>query len=451
MEQILRVPLVSNDPAAVPLKQTIDEINKREAEIQAARSIFTDSARQVTEPRARLAVLRNQALPQALNGLLATLRLRENAMTRQISDATNELQKIPQRTIEEGRLRREQIVASDLYTQLRTRYAEANLAQQAAVPDVKILDSAVTPLRPNKSTAPQLFGGAVLAGLGLGLVLAIGLDRLDRRFRYPDQATRELGLQILGVVPVIHQDGRRQTPERLAQIVESFRSLRMNVRYAAMSDRVTLTVTSPGPGDGKSLVASNLALSFAEGGWRTVIIDGDLRRGQLNATFDLPQGPGLVEYLEGTSLLGEVMQPTKHDNLSLISSGARHRRGPELLATPRMSQLVAQLAAEHDVVIVDSPPLGAGTDAYALGTATRQMALVLRAGKTDMKMAKAKLAVLDQLPVEVTGTVLNSIDTEGQYQYYSYDPEYTMMEEPAPTSGAISSGSTGKALARSER
>src|SRR3712207_9036566 len=100
----------------------------------------------------------------------------------------------------------------------------------------------------------------------------------------------------------------------------------MNIRYAAGApDRgLAFGVTSPGPGAGKSLIASNLALSFAEGGWRTVIIDGDLRRGQLNATFDLPQGPGLVEYPEGTSSLGEVLQNTRHANLTLIASCAGH-------------------------------------------------------------------------------------------------------------------------------
>ena len=231
------------------------------------------------------------------------------------------------------------------------------------------------------------------------------------------------------VVPVIDQT-RRQSPERVAQIVEAFRSIRMNVRYACMpGTRVTLTVTSPGPNDGKSLVASNLALSFAEGGWRTVLIDGDLRRGQINTTFDLPSTPGLVEYLEGTSPLSEVLYQTNHESLHLLPSGTRHRRGPELLAAPRMQALVAQLSRDYDAVLIDSPPLGAGTDAYALGTATGNLAIGLRGGMTDLKMAQAKLHVLDNLPVRVIGAVLNGIETEGQYQYYSYDPEYAMIEE----------------------
>jgi tyrosine-protein kinase Etk/Wzc len=226
---------------------------------------------------------------------------------------------------------------------------------------------------------------------------------------------------------------RRQTPEQVAQVVEAFRSLRMNVRYACMPNtRVTLTVTSPGANDGKSLIASNLALSFAEGGWRTVLVDGDLRRGQLSTTFDLPSGPGLVEYLEGTSLLSEVIQETSHGNLALVATGTRHRRGPELLGTPRMQQLIAALSAEFDAVIVDSPPLGAGTDAYALGTATANLALVVRRSATDLRMAEAKLQALDTLPVQVIGAVLNEVDSSSaMYQYYSYDPEYVLVEGDA--------------------
>jgi capsular exopolysaccharide synthesis family protein len=364
--------------------------------------------------------------------VLGQVRQREATLDALISSSEKDLQGIPSRTINEEALRREVANASALYTSLQQRYAEAELSEKSTIPDVRVLDAAVMPLTPTANTVPKIIAAAVLGSLGLGLGLALLLDRIDRRFRYPSQATKDLGLEILGVVPAIDQT-RRQSPERVAQIVEAFRSIRMNVRYACMPGaRVALTLTSPGPNDGKSLVASNLALSFAEGGWRTVLVDGDLRRGQLNTTFDLPQSPGLVEYLEGTSLLGEVLYQTSHENLTLLPCGTRHRRGPELLSTPRMQDLMAALGRDFDAIIVDTPPLGAGTDAYALGTTTGNVAIVLRSGLTDTKMAQAKLRVLDNLPVRVIGAVLNEIDTEGAYQYYSYDPEYALVEESEP-------------------
>jgi Mrp family chromosome partitioning ATPase len=148
----------------------------------------------------------------------------------------------------------------------------------------------------------------------------------------------------------------------------------------------------------------------------------------------------LVEYLDGTALIAEVLHPTDaHSNLTLLPGGARRRRAPELLATPRLNQLINQMGAEYDVVIVDSPPLGAGFDAYALATATGNMALVMRAGVTDRKMAAAKMAVVDSLPVRVMGALLNSIAMTGAYQYYSNYQDYVATdEEPI---GRISDGS----------
>jgi Mrp family chromosome partitioning ATPase len=136
-----------------------------------------------------------------------------------------------------------------------------------------------------------------------------------------------------------------------------------------------------------------------------------------------------VDYLDGAALLPEVLRGTHHPNLTLIPCGKRQRRGPELLTGPRLSQLVSQLRRDYDVVIIDSPPLGAGSDAYALGIASENMVIVLRAGLSDRKMAQAKLRTIDTLPVRLLGGVLNSIEMTGQYQYYSYYPDYIARDE----------------------
>jgi polysaccharide biosynthesis transport protein len=194
------------------------------------------------------------------------------------------------------------------------------------------------------------------------------------------------------VIPAINRK-RRQRTEEAAQMVEAFRTVRMNMRYAVDPARpFAVTISSPGPNDGKSLVSSNLALSFADGGSRVVLVDGDIRRGTLEETFKTEAKPGLVDYLDGAALLPEVLRATHHPNLTLIPCGKRQRRGPELLTGPRLTQLVAQLQREYDVVIMDSPPLGAGSDAYALGIACDNMVIVMRAGMTDRKMAAPSCA-----------------------------------------------------------
>lgn len=429
---LLSVPLVASDPAATELRNALGEQLALDTELRTLRQTYRDTMPQIQTRLRRLAVLQEQVIPQTTRTLLEQFRTRERQLGGVVGRSTGELQAIPTRTAQQEALRRELDGATALFRSLDERYSEALLAEKSMAPDVRVLDTAVMPLEPTSRTTPFFLAGGLAAGLALGLGLAILLDRLDRRFRYPQQATGELGLQVLGAVPRIDQS-RRQTPEQAAMMLEAFRTLRMNVRYACAptTGKVVLTVTSPGSGDGKSLVSANLALSLAEGGLRTVLIDGDLRRGQLHTTFGVDGDRGLTEYLEGTSLLAEALQTTHHDNLSLITAGTRHLRAPELLATPRMSQLVAALAADFDAIIVDSPPLGAGTDAYALGAATRNMAVVLRTAATDLGMAKAKLLVLDQLPVQVVGAVLNDVrPDDGMFQYLAYDPEYAMLDEP---------------------
>lgn len=438
-EAVLSVPMAATDPAAENLRKLLVERNEREAALRRMRESYMDEYQPVREALAALQTLQTMSIPRALEAYVTQLRQREDQLNATIAQSSKDLRGIPSRTIEEQRLKRRVEVNEMLYKSLNIKAAEAKLAEAATTPDVRVLVAAVPPLEPTLNTAPMLIAGGGVVALLLGIAFAILLDHLDKRFRYPEQASNDLGLFVLGVVPTISSKGKKRQAEQAAQVVESFRTIRMNVRYSAVGPRgLCVTITSPCPNDGKSLVAANLALSFAEAGARTLLIDGDIRRGELGKTFGVRATPGLVEYLDGTALIAEVLYPTRsHPNLTLMPGGARRRRGPELLATSRLSQLVAQMAAEYDVVIIDSPPLGAGFDAYALSAAAGNMALVLRAGVTDRKMAEAKLAILDTLPVRVLGAVLNSMELSGSYQYYAYeqsgdldDDEYDMLDEP---------------------
>lgn len=449
-EALLSIPIVASDPAAEDLRNALKEQSEREANLRRLRESYTDEFQKVKDEQAALATLRTTTVPRATSAFLAQLSLRENLLNDNIEVAGKDLRGIPSRTIEEQRLKRQVEVAAEMYRNLDLKAAEAKLAEAATIPDVSVLDSAVAPLRPTQNTAPVIILASVSAALALGIILAILLDQVDKRFRYPEQATDDLGLFILGVVPVVGSGKRRSTTDEAAHVVEAFRTIRMNVRYAADPARpLTMTITSPGPNDGKSLISSNLALSFAKSGARTLLIDGDIRRGELAKTFGATQRPGLVEYLDGTALIAEVLHPaSSHPNLTVMPAGARRRRAPELLATPRLTQLIAQMAAEYDVVIVDSPPLGAGFDAYALSTATGNMALVMRAGLTDRKMAAAKMETIDTLPVRVMGAILNGIKLTGAYQYYSYYQDYAAEDEVQTariTSGPVNADSLEKA------
>jgi capsular exopolysaccharide synthesis family protein len=428
-EAVMSIPGVTE--SSPNLKNAIEDLTKSQAELRRLREKWTDDAPLVKAKLEEIERMETQTLPSITRGSLDQLRRRETELDRRIAGASKEMQAIPQRTIEEAALTRERDLAAQLYGELKSRYEFAKLAEASAIPDVSVLDSAVAPLKPSSNTAPMILLLGIGGSLGLGIVLALLLDLFDKRFRYPEQATHELGLDILGTIPTIRRSRNGSTRiEDEAQLVEAFRGLRLNVRNAANGNGpVTLAISSPGPGDGKSLISSNLALAFAEAGYRTLLVDGDIRRGQLHSTFSVPQRPGLVDHLTGEVVVEDVIRETSHANLFVIPCGTRRHRGPELLAADATVKMVRALRTRFDAVILDTAPLGAGIDPYALGAAAGTMLIVLRTGQTDRKLAQAKLTTLDRLPVRLIGAVLNDIQAEGMYKYYSYLDGYGTLDE----------------------
>jgi polysaccharide biosynthesis transport protein len=426
--------------SAPNLSGALTDLSNKEAQLRSARQVYTDEHTTVRNLQRDIELLSAQTIPQLAGDVLAQLRLREQELDRRIQSASRELQAIPTRTIEEMRLRRQVTVQENLYTTLQTRFEEARLAEASAVPDVQALDPAVAPHRAQDDARVRILLMAVIGSLGAAITLALLLDHVDRRIRYPDQVEGELGLDVLGAIPTIRiSEGRVPDPETAAQMVESFRTVRLGLSHALnRASPLMLTISSPNSGDGKSLVASNLALSFAEAGYRTLLIDGDIRRGGLHTMFSVERRPGLVDCLIGRTPLPSVVHGTSHPQLTLLPCGARRQRGPELLASHAMQELIAQLAQNYDAIIVDSPPLGAGIDAFALGVATGSMLLIVRPGETDRKLAQAKLTLLDKLPVTVVGAVLNDFKATSTYQHYSYDYAYAtdFEDEHALPSGA---------------
>ena len=428
-EELLSIPgVLQKSP---DLNNAVQELTTSEAELRRLRAKYTDSHPLVVAKMDEVERMKTQTLPGIARQTLEQLRGQEAEFDRRINMASTDMRRIPAIAIEEGRLTRERDLAANLYADIQGRYNLAKLAEASAIPDVSILDSAVAPIKPTSNTAPMILLLVIGGSLGFGVVLAILLDLLDKRFRYPEQATHELGLDILGTIPTIRRGKNGATRmEDEAQLVEAFRGLRLNVRNAANgSGPVTVAISSPGPGDGKSLISSNLALAFAEAGYRTLLIDGDIRRGQLHSTFGVPQRPGLVDHLTGDIVVEDVIRETSHANLFLIPCGTRRHRGPELLAADSTVKMLRGLKTRFDAIIVDTAPLGAGIDPYALGAAAGSMLLVLRTGQTDRKLAQAKLTTLDRLPVRLIGAVLNDIQAEGMYKYYAYLDGYGTLDE----------------------
>lgn len=428
---------------APDLQRVLGELSTMEANLRDSLARYTEEYKGVQNLRDRISILRSRTIPIYADALIRQIQIREGELNTRISTASRDLQEIPVRTQTENRLRREVDQADLLYRSLDASRQQAKLAEASAIPDVRILDPAEAPSNPSRNSSSSLIFLGLILGLGVGVGLTLLLDRFDPRLRYPDQVSTGLGLPILGTIPEIKRaKGMQAGHEEAGQVVEAFRSIRMSLAHSFDSaGPIILTISSPAPGDGKSLIASNLALSFAEAGYRTVLMDGDIRRGALHHTFGAERRPGLVDHLAGDASVAAMLRPGTHPLLTLVPCGSRRHLGPELLGTARMHELIEQLKRDFQVIIVDTPPLGAGIDPFVLSTVTGHLALVLRAGETDRQLAEAKLQILDRLPVRLLGAILNDVSLkEGAYKYYRYSYGYAVEFEEEPETAQLQSG-----------
>jgi capsular exopolysaccharide synthesis family protein len=423
------VPSVRTD---AELQAALRDLADRETKLTAARKEFTDAHPTVRGLAAEVKDLREQTIPKDVDALIAQLKLQEADLQQLVQSTARQLRDVPVRTIEEARLRRAVATSENLYALLKSRSEEANLAEASAVSDVSVLDAPVTPETPTSNRAPFVIALSTLIGVVAAGGLAFLLDRYDPRFRYPEQASEEMGLDIIGAVPAVKPEELRAEPEAM-QLVEAFRTIRLGVSQAAdPSGRVLVTLSSPNAGDGKSMIAANLAQSFADAGYRTLLIDGDIRRGELDKRFEVPRSPGLLDYVTGAATLEQALHATSNDKLWLLTRGTQQQRGPELLMSPVIPDLMTELQRRFEAVIVDCSPLGAGIDPFILGAATGNMLLVLRAGESNRKLAEAKLKLITRLPIRLLGVVLNDVRMSGDFQYYSYGYSDTKEETKLP-------------------
>jgi polysaccharide biosynthesis transport protein len=423
--------------ASAELVQALEQRTARRADLRALEQRYTDDYPPLRRLRDEIAVLERRTIPQLGQDLIRRILSQESELEDRVLSASEELRRIPPRAIEEARLERGVTIADNLYRTLKQRYEEARLAAESSIPDVRLLDAAAVPNQPvqNQQRTIALLG--LLGGLGLAVLGALLLDRFDPKLRYPQQVSDEIGLPIITAIPHLKDD-----EDVSPQVVEAFRELRFKVGHGiAPGEPILLTISSPESGDGKSFVAQNLAMAFASQGLRTLLIDGDIRRGALNRSFGLDRTPGLTNVLRRDATLNEAIRSTPVPSLFLLPSGVRSQDSPDLLTGTPLPDLLNRLGEHFQVILVDTPPLGAGVDPYILAMATGRLALVLRTNRSNRAFTAAKLDILERFPIRLEGVVLNDVPPSTVYRYYSYLPGYAAHDEVEPASLAAAHGS----------
>jgi tyrosine-protein kinase Etk/Wzc len=360
-----------------------------------------------------------------------------------------ELRKIPAKEIQLARLRRQARVSEDLYTALQQRMKEAEIMAAAQDPSVRIVDPAILPLKPIKPNIPLSIALALLIGAILGALAAYIREHLDNTIHTREELQNESGMvPVLGLIPRIeaavagrngaHRLWRRaRQPDPLADrrsrlvagkdpraaAAEAFRSLRTNLVFSRPEQAPkTIVFTSPAPGDGKSTSAANLAITLAQQELRCIVVDADMRRGQMHQAFETTAKPGLSDYLLGGLSLEEVIRPISLEaaRFDFIPTGTLPPNPAELIASARMQALLEHLDGQYDAVIFDAPPLNVVTDAALLGSRADGVILVVRAGITDRSGLRYAFAQLNAVHARVIGCLLNDVNTRRERLYGEY-------------------------------
>jgi len=204
-------------------------------------------------------------------------------------------------------------------------------------------------------------------------------------------------------------------------ISEQFRTLRTNLQYSLVDQTLqSIVITSTGPETGKSMTAANLAVVFAQQGKRTLLIDGDLRKPTVHYTMRLNNLHGLSSLLIGEDTLENAIQPTGVKDLDAITSGPIPPNPSELLSSKRMKELLAALKEHYDMIIFDTPPMYAVTDAKIITELVDGSILVIRSGHTAIEEAKGAVKALEDVQTPLLGTVLNDVEKSKDNYYYNY-------------------------------
>jgi non-specific protein-tyrosine kinase len=340
----------------------------------------------------------------------------------------------PEERTELARL--ETVLASyrNTYASLLQGYEQMRLAAGMASDNVLVFQPAEVPGAPVR---PKTLNNTALAGaigLVVGLMASFLIEYLDDTIKSPDDAQRDLGLGTLAMIGRFNRaEGELVTlADPLSPAAEAFRLLRTNLWFSSVDQPVRkVLITSPGPLEGKSVVAANLGVVMAQAGLRVAVVDADLRRPRQHHIFGIHSRGGLSRsIMEGTTN-GRV-HPGPLEGLALLPAGELPPNPVEILASRRMSALLEELAGQVDVVLIDSPPILPIADAAVLAQKVDGVVLVLEAGKTSRTAARQAVERLEQVGGRLLGVVLNGIPSRGRgyYYYYYYNRYYNQYYSP---------------------
>jgi succinoglycan biosynthesis transport protein ExoP len=374
-------------------------------------------------------------------------RQRETMLTQALDEQKGEANRMAEKLVEYNILKREAEANKTLYDGLMTKFKETAISQSLRSSNIRVVDPAMIPSTPARPAKTRNVTLALLIGLVGGIGLAILREYLDNTVKTPDDVETLARLPSLAVVPQFagsngtakkqgllqgfaSSNGHEKRIELVAQhlpksqMSEAFRALRTSILLSqADHPPQVILVTSALPREGKTTAAANLAVTLAQLGDRTVLVDADLRKPGVGRLLNLGSGKyaGLSSYLAGVSSLDLVTVPHPAiPNLAAIPTGPLPPNPADLLSSHKFADAIAELRTKYKFIVIDSPPVMAATDAVILSVQTDGVLLVVRSGETPKEAFTRTRDLLNSVKCRILGVVLNAVDSSAPDYYYSY-------------------------------
>jgi capsular exopolysaccharide synthesis family protein len=445
-KNLVEIEYIAMHGRVAALRGQLEDLERQQAKLA---EIYLERHPKMIDIAAQIATLRSQ-LDQEILQAIADLKADLSAAADKVRDLTAQKDAAEKKEFDLLALKSEynslvtqSEVAKNNYMSILDRLNQTQTSKNLDNVPLHPLDTAIAPGGPYQPFIPGIVRSSVMIGILVFVGVAIGLSLIDDRIKSAWDVESFIGVNLLGIIPdltaVSSEDkhslvlNNQQTPG-----VEAFLGIYSAIKIQSKLDfPKSLLVTSTIPGEGKTLVSSNLAGSFARHGKKTLLIDCDLRRPMLHRHFKQPNTVGLISWFEGGCNLdgplstNPILGITKlSENFSILTSGGRSKSPTSMLEQPAFGQLLEKLKKEFDVVVVDSPPMGAVTDALLIAERTDEVIYVCRFNRAYRKHIKLYIRALLNGKNAVLGIVLNGlsprrIEYYSNYRYYrSYKKYY---------------------------
>ena len=370
---------------------------------------------------------------------------REQMLQKAVADTKAEFDRLNARSFQYQQLKREADADKKLYEEIATKIKEAGINANFQNSSIRLADLARAAVKPVFPNIPLNLVLAFLFSSLLGVGAAVLADVLDNTVRDPEETARALNTQVVGTLPSVKAWRKRQittisangdsnalvtldnADNSIAGFAESIRTLRNSILLSDFDHRLkSILVTSASPSEGKSTTAAYLALSHAQQGKKTLLIDGDLRRPSIHKRFDLPDDTGLSNILLGETTWRDALLPIAGvKNLDVIPAGPTSRRAADIVGSS-ISELVDEMAREYDLVILDAPPLLGFAETLQMCTGVDGVLIVARAAETNRSSLSSVVTTLARLRANIIGLVVNEVrrGSHDGYGYYGYYGKY---------------------------